>query len=84
MKLPQHSKSKAALTLIEVLVVIGVLVVLAALILPALAKAHQKEARIQCVNNLKQIGLSFRLWSGDNDDKYPMQVSTATGGTREL
>jgi len=38
----------------------------------------------RCVNNLKQVGLSFRLWAGDNDDKYPMHVLVAKGGTMEL
>jgi hypothetical protein len=36
------------------------------------------------VNNLKQVGLSFRIWALDNNDKYPMQVSVANGGTMEL
>jgi prepilin-type processing-associated H-X9-DG protein len=39
--------------------------------------------RINCVNNLKQVGLSFRTWALDNGDKYPMQMSTNDGGTRE-
>jgi hypothetical protein len=41
-------------------------------------------ARINCINNLKQIGLAYRLWGGDNGDKYPAQVSTNAGGTMEL
>lgn len=43
-----------------------------------------KAQRISCVNNLKQIGLAFRIWSGDNDDKYPFDVSTNSGGAMEL
>jgi len=39
---------------------------------------------ITCVNNLKQIGIGFRLWSGDHGDKNPFEVSTNAGGTREL
>ncbi|MEO6184039.1 MAG: hypothetical protein ABIP71_13225, partial [Verrucomicrobiota bacterium] len=53
------------------------------LLLPALAKAKQKAQRITCVNNLKQVGLSFRIWAGDNNDRYPMQVSTNDGGTSD-
>jgi prepilin-type processing-associated H-X9-DG protein len=39
--------------------------------------------RIDCVNNVKQLGLSFRIWAGDNSDKYPMQLSVTNGGTME-
>jgi hypothetical protein len=41
----------------------------------------RKAQKITCVNNLKQIGLAFRIWSGDNHDQYPFNVSTNAGGT---
>jgi prepilin-type processing-associated H-X9-DG protein len=78
------NKPTNALTRVEVLVVIAVLVVAVALILPVLAKAKRKSSRISCANDLKQIGIAFRLWEGDNNDKYPMQVSVTNGGAMEL
>lgn len=70
-------------TLIELLVVIAVIGVLTMLLLPALAQANRNAPRMQCLNNLKLIGLSFRAWGDDHGDKYPTAVSTARGGAME-
>ena len=70
----KNQKQKKAFTLIELLVVIAIIAILAAMLLPALAAAKKKAARIACVNNQKQVSLGFRLWEGDNGDKYPMQT----------
>jgi prepilin-type processing-associated H-X9-DG protein len=71
------------MTLIEVLVVVFVIALIAAILLPALAPAKRRSG-INCTNNLKQIGLAFRIWEGDNGDKFPTQVSVTNGGTMEL
>lgn len=63
------------------LVLVGVL---SALLIPALANAGKKAQRIQCINNLKQVGLAFRIWEGDNNEQLPFNVSTNIGGTMEL
>ena len=81
-----HQRNRA-LTLVEVLVVIVVLVVFAAMLLPAGIGGKRPAAYIECVRNLKQIGLAYRIWEGDHNGKYPMHVSitdTNGGGTMGL
>ena len=73
----------AGFTLIALLVIVAVVAFVAAMLLPWLAGAHDRSRRIQCVNNLKQCGLAFRIWEGDNNDRYPMDVPVANGGTKE-
>jgi len=66
-------------------VVIATLAVLFVLLLPALVTVgHNGRQRINCVSNLKQIGIAYRLWEGDNNGKYPMAVSVTNGGAMEL
>ena len=73
-----------ALTLIEVLMVVAILVVLVVVFLPALASTRRQSPRINCLNYLKEIGLAYRVWAGDNGGKYPMQISVTNGGSMEM
>jgi len=64
-------RSATAFTLVELLVVIAIIATLAALFLPALARAKHKSYQATCVNNLRQIGLAFQLYWGDANDQFP-------------
>src|ERR1035437_9834633 len=84
MKLRFSHQRNRALTRTDVVVVIAILVILAAVILPGLAPHHTPSMKINCIFNLKQIGIAYRLWEGDNNGKYPMAVSVTNGGAMEL
>jgi prepilin-type N-terminal cleavage/methylation domain-containing protein len=76
------NKRGRGFTLIELLVVIAIIGLLAGMILPALAASKAKAKRIACLNQVKQIALALRLWSGDHSEKYPWNLTTAEGGSQ--
>jgi prepilin-type N-terminal cleavage/methylation domain-containing protein len=83
MKTQCPARNDKAFTLIEMLLVIFMLAVLVVLLLPSLAGSH-KSTRIYCVNNLKEIGLAFRVWEGDKGNKSPMEISATNVDAMKL
>lgn len=68
-KLPVTGKH--GFTLVELLVVIGIIAVLIAILLPALAKAREQANSVRCASNLRQIGLTIRLFAQDHNQRVP-------------
>lgn len=75
---PSALRLAVAFTLLELMVVTGVLVILFLLVVPMQHRHRKPAQQINCANNLKQVGLSFRLWAGDNGEKYPIQALLST------
>ncbi len=70
--------------MIELLVVIGIIGILAALLLPSIGQAKARAKQVECVHNLQQTGLAAQLFAHDHGGKFPAQVSTNAGGSEEF
>jgi prepilin-type processing-associated H-X9-DG protein/prepilin-type N-terminal cleavage/methylation domain-containing protein len=66
-----HRTSSAAFTLVELLVVVAIIAILAAMLLPALARAKMTAKRINCLSNLHQMGVAAQIYVGDQNGSYP-------------
>jgi prepilin-type N-terminal cleavage/methylation domain-containing protein len=84
MKPCRSNQTNQALTLLEVLVSVAMVAILAAILLYVLAQPEHREDRLECVNNLKQIGLAYQIWAEDNNHLYPMQASVTNDGITNL
>jgi len=68
-----NERGRDAFTLIEVLVVIAIVAILAALLLPALAAAKERGRQSQCLNEFRQWGLAMKMYVNDNEDYFPRE-----------
>src|SRR5216684_281380 len=85
MRLRRTEKRGRAFTAIDLMLVIALVAVQIGIILPMLARPRRCHGpRIACASNLKQVGLAFRVWEGDNGDHYPMRGFTNELGVSEV
>jgi len=80
---PTLIRKSAAFTWIELIVVMVVLFIAATMFMP-ISRVRGKAPRISCMNNLKQIGTAYRIWSNDNGDRFPALQSATKGGWNDL
>jgi prepilin-type N-terminal cleavage/methylation domain-containing protein len=83
MRLLHATSLRRGLTLVEMICVIAIISILAALLLPGLGKARDRARQTQCAGQLKQIGLAFHSFAHDHNNRFPMQVPLAAGGALE-
>jgi hypothetical protein len=84
MNLRRDRQTNQGITLFEVVLVVLVLAFLAIMLAPMIAEPKLRFHPYICTNNIKQIALAYKIWAGDHNDKFPMELSVTNGGTMEL
>lgn len=84
MDFSKSNRRAGAFTLVELLTVISIIAILAALLLPAVSRSQLRAKRVWCESNLRQIGIAFHSFAHDHNSKFPMEVSMNDGGSQEF
>lgn len=80
---PRAIKNRSAFTLVEILVVVGILAVLAAFLFPVFGRVRENSKRAACQSNLLQLGLAFTQYTQDFDERLPVAVHGSAGANVE-
>jgi competence protein ComGC len=84
MKRIRNPVGQAGFTFMDFLILLTVIAILTILTLPNISRRGNRGQRVQCVYNLKQIGLAFRMWATDHEEQFPMAVPSDKGGAKEF
>ncbi len=84
MKRQRSTDSREAFTLLELMLVVFIVAILAALLLPVLSKAKGRARQVECLNQLRQVGVAAQVFTHDHGERFPFQVPIKEGGTLEL
>lgn len=79
MGMRMNIRRRNGFTLVELLVVIGIIGILMGMLMPAMSRAKQKAHRISCMNNIRQVGLAATMYTTDYDQEYPRRMHLTNG-----